>query len=185
MHDRLGQVELRLRQTHELDGTRRGVGHDQRHRIGHADVFRCEDHEPAGDEPGVFSCFEHASHPIQRGIGVRPADALDERADHVVVLVAPVAQCLGADRGLGVSERVTRGAARVAGSSQRGRDLDRRERLATIAGRERHEVRASVVVDRCAFGFQAAPMSASVASTSRGSSRNSVDRDSSGALTSK
>ena len=92
--DRLGQVELRLGQAHELDRPRRGVGHHERHRVGHADVLAGQDHEPAGDEARVLPRLEHAGEPVEAGIGVRPADALDERADDVVVVVFAVAQGL-------------------------------------------------------------------------------------------
>ena len=43
-----------------------------------------------------------ALQPVQAGVGIRAPDGFDERADHVVVLVFPVAQGTGAAGGLDV-----------------------------------------------------------------------------------
>ena len=83
-----------------------GVGgghrHDERLRVGLADVLAGQDDQAADDEAGVLAGLEHAGQPVEAGVGVGAPDALDEGGDHVVVLVAPVAQRLGAERGLGV-----------------------------------------------------------------------------------
>ena len=86
----------------ELDRARRGVGDDEPVRVGHADVLRREDHQPAGDEARVLARFEHAREPVEPGVDVGAADALDERREHVVVLVVAVAQRAQRERGLGV-----------------------------------------------------------------------------------
>lgn len=39
------------------------------------------------DESRVFFCFDHPCQVVQRGVGVRTLDGLDERVDDVVVLV--------------------------------------------------------------------------------------------------
>ena len=72
----------------------------QRLRIGEADVLGGRDHEPAGDEARVLPRLDHARQVVQRGVDVGAADRLDERADHVVVLVAlaVVAQQRAVDR---------------------------------------------------------------------------------------
>ena len=88
----------------ELDRARRGVGDDEPLRIGHADVLRREDHEPARDEARVLPRLEHAGEPVETGVDVGPADALDERREHVVVLVVAVAERTQRQRGLGVGE---------------------------------------------------------------------------------
>jgi hypothetical protein len=85
----VGQVELGLGQADELDGPGGGVGDEQAGGVGHADVLGGEDHEAPGDEAGVLPRLEHAGQPVEPGVGVRAPDALDEGADHVVVLVAP------------------------------------------------------------------------------------------------
>ncbi len=77
---------------------RRPLGDEQARGIGHPDVLRRRDHQAAGDEAGVLAGLEHARHPVERGVGVAAPDALDEGADHVVVLVAPVAMRLRAQR---------------------------------------------------------------------------------------
>ena len=102
--DRLGQVEAGLGQADELDGTRRCVGHDQRHGVGHADVLAGQDDEAADDEAGVLPRFEHSGQPVEAGVRIGAPDALDEGADDVVVLVAAVADRLGAECGLGIVE---------------------------------------------------------------------------------
>src|SRR5205823_2998756 len=43
--------------------------------------------------------------PVQGGVGIGAAHALDKRRDDVVVLVALVAQGAGVERGLGIGER--------------------------------------------------------------------------------
>ena len=92
----MGQVELRFRQAHELDRPGRGVGHQQRLRVGHAHVLAGQYDEAPGDEPGILAGFEHPGQPIKAGVGIRPPDALYERADDVVVLVVAVLQRPGA-----------------------------------------------------------------------------------------
>src|SRR5581483_406884 len=146
VHDGLGQVELRLGEPDELDGAGGGVGHDERHRVGHAHVLRREDHEAAGDEAGVLPRLEHARQPVQARVRVRAADRLDERADDVVVLVFAVAQRLRTRRRLRVRQRDVHVAV-VPGARERGGHLDGRERLAPVALGETGEVRERVVVD--------------------------------------
>ena len=89
----------------ELDGAGGGIGDHERLGIGEPDVLGREDHEPARDEPGVLARFEHAGEPVEAGVDVGAADALDERREHVVVLVVAVAQRAQREGGLGVLER--------------------------------------------------------------------------------
>ena len=110
MDDGLRQVELRLGQADVLERVGGGHRHDERLRVGLADVLAGQDDHAADDEAGVLTGLEHAGEPVEAGVGIGAADALDERGDHVVVLVAPVAQRLGAERGLGVGERDLRAA---------------------------------------------------------------------------
>ena len=91
-------------QPDELERVGRRRRHDERLRIGHADVLAGEDHHPADDEPGVLAGFEHPAQPVDRGVGVGAAHRLDERADDVVVVVAPVADRARAEGGLGVGQ---------------------------------------------------------------------------------
>ena len=60
----------------------------QRLRIGKPDVLGGRDDEPAGDEQRILAGLEHASQPVDGGIGIAAANALDERRHDVVVLVA-------------------------------------------------------------------------------------------------
>ena len=67
---RLGEVELRLRQPDVLDGMRRGDGHEQRARVGVADVLGGEDDHAARDEARVLAAFEHRGQVVDGRIGV-------------------------------------------------------------------------------------------------------------------
>ena len=60
----------------------------QRLRVGEADVLRRRDDQAPRDEHDVLAGLEHARHPVDGGVGVAAAHALDERRDDVVVLVA-------------------------------------------------------------------------------------------------
>ena len=91
MDDGVREVDRRLGQPDVLDRPSRGVGRQERLRIGEADVLTREDHEPARDEPRVLARFEHAREPVEARVGIRAADRLDERGDDVVVLVVAVA----------------------------------------------------------------------------------------------
>ena len=84
----MGERELALGQADEFAGLHRGDGERQRLRVGVADVFAREDDEPAGEEPHVFAAFEHAGEPVDAGVGVAAADAFDQGAGGVVVVVA-------------------------------------------------------------------------------------------------
>ena len=90
MDHRLGQVQLRLRESDELDGPGRGIGHHQGQGIGLPYVLAGQDHQSPGDEPGVLARLEHPGQPVEAGVGIRPPDRLDEGADLVVVVVLAV-----------------------------------------------------------------------------------------------
>jgi hypothetical protein len=102
---RLGEVQLCLGHAYELDGARRRIRDDERQGVGHADVLGRQDHEPAGDEPGILAGFHHPGQPVEAGVGIRAPHALDEGGEDVVVLVVAVAQCSEGQRGFGVGER--------------------------------------------------------------------------------
>ena len=70
--DGLGQVELGLRQAHELDRSGGCIRHQQRLRVGHADVLAGQYDQATGNEPGVLAGFEHAGQPVQAGIASDP-----------------------------------------------------------------------------------------------------------------
>jgi len=69
-------------------GLLRGRRDDQGLWIGEPDVLTGEDDDAARDEHRVLAGVDHPHEPIESGVGVRAAHALDERADRVVVLVA-------------------------------------------------------------------------------------------------
>ena len=103
----------------------------RRGRIGIAHVLAGQDHQPPGEEPHVFAPFEHPGQPVEGRVGIAAANALDQRADRVVmrVAVAVVLHRLALDRLLG----------QLAGELDRRlvarqhADLQRRERPAGVA----------------------------------------------------
>ena len=88
----VGQIELRFRQTNELDCPGSSISHHERIRIGHTDVFAGQDHETTSNEPGVLAGFEHSGQPIETGIGVGASNRLNERRDDVVVIITPISK---------------------------------------------------------------------------------------------
>ena len=84
----LGERDPSLRHADERDGVGGGDGDRQCLRVGEPDVLGGRDHQTARDEARVLPRLDHASEVVHRGIQVGTADRLDERADHVVVLVA-------------------------------------------------------------------------------------------------
>jgi len=67
---------------HRLLGAR---GEDQRLRVAEPDVLRSKDDEPPRDEERILPAIDHPHEPVERAVGIRPADALDEGRDGVVV----------------------------------------------------------------------------------------------------
>ena len=116
------------------------VATEQRLRVGHADVLAGEDHDPAGDEPGVLAGHQHPGQPVQRRVRVGAAHALDERAGHVVVRVAVpvVADRRDVDRLLrGGEVDLGRRPGRAADAGGR---LQRGQRLADVAAGEAYQM---------------------------------------------
>ena len=87
-----GQIDRRLCQWdaafgpadlhHGVEG---GIGQQQGVGIGQSDILCGTDHETAGDELRVFPTLDHACQPVERSVGVRAADALDEGRDDIIV----------------------------------------------------------------------------------------------------
>src|SRR5439155_9688192 len=84
----LGQVQPRLRQPHVLHRLGRRHRDHQGPRIGQADVLAGVHHHPPGDVARILARLQHPGQPEQGGVGIRAPDALDERRDDVVVVVA-------------------------------------------------------------------------------------------------
>ncbi len=118
--------------------------------VGEPDVLGREDDHPPGDESSVLARFEHPGEPVDGGVGVGSPHRLDERADHVVVVVASVAQRGGAQRRLDVFEFD------VAVPGERARHLERGEHLSAVTAGPVDEQRRSVVVGGRSFGFEPA-----------------------------
>jgi len=87
IHRRFGERVVRLRHADEMRRLLRRARDDESLRVGETHVLAGEDDDAARDEHRVLARVDHAHEPVQRGIGIRPANALDERRDRVVVLV--------------------------------------------------------------------------------------------------
>ena len=84
----LGQVEAALRHPHVLKRLRRRYHHTQCVRVSEAHVLTGKDDHAAEDEARLLARVDHPRHPVERRVRVRAAQALDERADGVVVDIA-------------------------------------------------------------------------------------------------
>jgi hypothetical protein len=140
--------------------------------------------QPPRDEARVLPRLEHAGEVVQRGVDVGPADALDEAADDVVVLVAVAVVADGGpvDRLLQQLQGDPVGGAR--GGLQGG------ERPPRVAPGQPHQVVLGVVVELDRAGQPALvgqrPRTRPRTSSSVSGSRvSSSERDSSGEMTLK
>ena len=88
IHGGLGERVIRLRHTDEMRGLLRRARDDERLRVGETHVLAGEDDDAAGDEHRILARVDHAHEPVERGVRVRAAHALDEGRDGVVVLIA-------------------------------------------------------------------------------------------------
>ena len=83
-----GQVEAAFGHAHLLEGLGAGVDHLDGVGVGHAHILAGEDQHAAEDEARRLAGIDHLGHPVHRRIGVAAAQALDEGADRVEVVVA-------------------------------------------------------------------------------------------------
>jgi hypothetical protein len=125
-----------------LDRLGCGDGEWEALRVGVADIFGGQDDDPPGDEHRVLPRLDHARQVVQRRVWVSTAHALYERADDVVVFLAPVPQGPGPHypldiphldpprpRGMSSLQRVQQTPPVTTGEAQQvrsslGRDLD-------------------------------------------------------------
>ena len=94
---RLAHRDPPLRQPHEVHGVLGRHRHLQCLRVRVADVLGREDDHSAGDEERVLPGLDHPHHPVDGGVGVAAAQALDEGGDQVVVLLAGLVVTQGAE----------------------------------------------------------------------------------------
>ena len=159
---RLGQRVLRLGQPDPVERLASGDRDLQRSRVGVADVLRRADDQPPGDELGVLAGGDHRGQPVQGGVGVVAAEALDERRRGVEVPVAGpvVAEDALLRRGLDVLEagrHVPGLVADVLAVGQRRGTLEDVQRGARVTAGERHEVGEGLVGQGHAAGRTEAP----------------------------
>ena len=143
----LGQVDARLGHADQLHRLRSGRCGEQRGGICEPHVFGRMHDEATGDEPRVLTGLDHAREVVQRGVGIGSADRLDERADHVVVLVT-VAVVAHRRRVDGLLERceVDRGAS--LGLGRACRCLERGQRAPGVTAGHAQQMPARIVVER-------------------------------------
>ena len=85
---RLGRARDCLGHADEIDGIAGGHAQRERIRFGEADVFDSHADDAASNVERVFSGFEHASQPVERGVGIAVAHGFVQRGDDIVVLFA-------------------------------------------------------------------------------------------------
>ena len=132
------EVQPALRRADHLHGLHPGDGDRERARRRHPDLLRSGDDEPAGDELGRLAAGFHPRQPVQRRVGVRAADGLDEGRDDRVMLVGAL---VVGDRAL--VRPPSRSVARSidpAVRCQLGRALDRAQESPRVAVGDQQEV---------------------------------------------
>ncbi len=168
------------------------MGHEQRARVGVADVLGREDEHAPSDELRVLAAVDHAREPVDGGVGIASAHRLDEGADDVVVHVAGLV--VGQDPGgarLPHGVECDRSQPVGAGLRPRRRELKRRQCDARIPAGGQCDRGLRLVVERDGPAEARVRPPALVAAASRTSSSDSVvssmmrERLTSGALTSK
>src|SRR5690606_34354355 len=103
-----------------------------------------ENDQPPGDEPRVLPRLHHPGEVVHRGVGVRAAQALDVRADDVVVLVTvPVVPGRRLVDGPLDGREVDRGGAGIQRGA--GRSLQARQRAAGVTAGDAYEVLTRVL----------------------------------------
>ena len=88
VHRGLSERVVRLRHADEVRGLLRRARDDERLRVGETYILACEDDDAARDEHRILTRVDHPHQPVESRVRIRSADALDERRDGVVVLVA-------------------------------------------------------------------------------------------------
>ena len=81
----MNQRQITLWRAQAFVGLPRGKRVGQRLGIGQPDVLDREARQAAGDIAGVLAAFDHARHPVERGIGVGAPERLVKGADEVEV----------------------------------------------------------------------------------------------------
>ena len=133
VHAGLGERVVRLGHPDEMRRLLRGARDHQRLRISKAHVLTREDDDPARDEHRVLARVDHAHEPVERRVGVGATNALDERRDGVVVLVAgPVVEERAALERLAHLGHADRLLPVRTGRGRVGRELERVQRDATV-----------------------------------------------------
>ena len=82
---RLGERDAAFGHADLRDHLEAGVRQQERVRIRQAHVLGGRQAQPAGDEEGILAAFDHPGQVVDGRVRVRPADALDEGRDDVVV----------------------------------------------------------------------------------------------------
>ena len=88
INHRLREDNARLRHAHQRHRLRRGRRHLQGLRISQANVLARQNHDATRHEARVLAALQHARQVVHRGIRVGAAHGLDERAHHVIMLIA-------------------------------------------------------------------------------------------------
>ena len=82
-----GDGKLAFRRAEEIVGVLRGIGDDQRLRIGKSDILDRHADDPAREIKRVLAGIEHAAEIIERGVGIGATHRFVQGADEIVVAV--------------------------------------------------------------------------------------------------
>ncbi len=117
----------------------------QAHGIRVANVFRGRNDKSSRDKPRIFSGLQHPREPIQGRVRIAAADALDERTRHVVMIIA----CRIKSNHSALHRFFRHRAIHMlrCSTDRQHRDLQSRQRAATVAVRQSRDERQSFVVD--------------------------------------
>ena len=153
----VGEGNLRLRQSNKFAGLLGGHRNEESARVGQADVFARRDDQAAGDEADVFPGMEHLGQPVEGGIRIAAADALNESTDRVVVRV--VFRII--DNGFALDAFLDDGAGQTNGShlvrfGGQGGKFEGIETTPGVAIANFGQVRCGILVDRDFFRAESA-----------------------------
>ena len=88
INHRLRQDNTRLRHAHQCHRLRRSRRHLQRLRISQTNILTRQNHDATRHETRILAALQHARQVVHRGISVRAAHGFNERAHHVIMLIA-------------------------------------------------------------------------------------------------
>ena len=142
--------QFALGRAEKIVGVLRGVGDDQRLRIGKPDVLHRHAHDAAREIERILAGIEHAGEIIERGVGIGAAHRFVQRADQIVVAVLR----LVVDRRAALHDLLQGGDVEdLAGAGGAPNLFGERERGAAVAVGHADQRSARLVIERQLLAF--------------------------------